>query len=124
MRHDPDGHAWVDPDAQGRDDALSRLAAHRKGLIDAAVAIALSIARDEGSVTSPQVMEVMLRQGLLTQGDDIDRRFLGVVFRHKRWRRVGWSESGSHKRPVPIWELVDRGEFSHEKALPIQGVML
>ena len=98
-----------DPKAeeQGRDRALALLAEYRGALIAIARNLALRIARANGTVTSPQVLEALKAAGYGHLLDEVDPRFMGVVFR-RGWQRVGWLEKesrASHARPVTVWAL-------------------
>ena len=48
-------------------------------------------------------LTLLREEGYGPELDRIDLRFMGAVFR-KGWRRVGWVPTGSHARPVAIWE--------------------
>lgn len=93
-------------EASERDIALRRLADSRGDLIEAAFLVALSIAQAKGSVTSPEVLDVMKKSKHGTTVQNVDRRFMGPVFRRKGWRRTGWSPEGSHCRPVSVWTWI------------------
>lgn len=91
---------------QKRDRALDILRTHRGTLIEAAVAVAVRIATDRGRVTSTEVLAVLRSDPeWRAKVAAADRRFMGPVFRRKMWRRIGWEATGSHARPVAIWEL-------------------
>jgi hypothetical protein len=87
-----------------RDKALDLLEDHRGSLIDAAKSIAVSLARKNGKVTSTEVLEEMRNSWLKDAVSSVDRRFMGAVFR-AGWERVGFTNSGSHRRPVSVWRL-------------------
>jgi hypothetical protein len=92
------------------DESRARLAAlalfdqYRSTLVDAAHDIAIDLAKQQGKVTSPQVLAVLREHPKL--GDvtkSVDRRFMGAVFNRKCWERIGWTSTGSHRRPVSVW---------------------
>ena len=92
-----------------RDEALDSLEAARDELIAVAKSIAYQLAREHGTVTSPQVIAEMKRLGWGDRLAEVDLRFMGVVFR-RGWQRKGWAtgkEGGSHARPVAIWGFPD-----------------
>jgi hypothetical protein len=91
--------------ARARDEALALLLTYRGPLIEAAREIATYIAWRTGRVTSPEVLSVLMRSQWRQVVQGVDRRFMGPVFRDKRWRRIGWEPTGSHGRPVAIWAL-------------------
>jgi hypothetical protein len=63
--------------------------------------IANMLFMQHGRVTSTEVLEVM-REHHPELLEDVDPRFMGCVFR-RGWRRIGYEDSGSHRRPVSIW---------------------
>lgn len=89
-----------------RDAALDTLELSRAELIADAKVHAVRIATETGTVTSTQVLASMRASG---HGDDLDRydrRWMGAVFRRGTgWKRVGWSSTGSHCRPVAVWAV-------------------
>ena len=93
----------VDLEALQRDEALDLLQASRAELIAEARTIADIIHRQNGRVTAVEVLAFM---GELDETKRrlriVDRRFVGVVFR-KGWKRIGYENAGSHKRPVSVW---------------------
>jgi hypothetical protein len=98
----------LDLDAQARDRALDLFDQHRSFLVSVAHAIAEEIAREHGRVSSPEVLSTMKARGYEEALQQVDRRFMGAVFREGRgWRRVGFENKGSHKRPVSIWAPKD-----------------
>jgi hypothetical protein len=98
-----------DPEGAARDLALDRIEWTRPRLVHRGRALALELCERYGRVTSVMVMEALKNQaahdpGLAAEIDGADPRWLGAVFRvGYGWVRVGWSRTGSHKRPVPIW---------------------
>jgi len=92
-------------EAEKRDEALALLETTRANLIAAAKIIATRIARQNGRVTSPEVLK-LLRESPAWAGlvAEVDPRFMGPVFR-KGWTRIGYSSEGSHNRPVAVWAL-------------------
>ena len=99
-------HLSLDREKNKRDVALDLLARTRKELIGAAKQWARYLVRANGRVTSPEVLKSLRDNGWGDHLDQVDRRFMGVVFR-KGWRRIGWTNSGSQARPGPIWEMCD-----------------
>lgn len=87
---------------QKKNEALDLLEATRPIVISAAKTIAYEIAIKNGRVTSTEVLEKLRSNG--HNPDIFDKRFMGAVFR-KGWIRIGYEESGSHKRPVSVWTL-------------------
>lgn len=76
---------------------------HRKVLIAGACLAASRLARQNRFVTSTDVLADMAKSGF--NFGDIDRRFMGAVFIKKLgWKRVGFTNTGSHHRPVSVWE--------------------
>lgn len=94
------GSQWCEE--QKRDEALALLANTRRTLVAEARRVAIVLANQQGTVTSPQVLSAMRKGGWGLDLDSVDARFMGVVFR-KGWIRVGWENRGSHARPVSIW---------------------
>lgn len=95
--------------AQARDAALDLLQRHRSELIRHARAVAINIAWARGEVSSTEVWEELRRRGevdlwLKYAMAAVDPRWMGVVFRHG-WKRLRWTSTGSHKRPVAVWVL-------------------
>jgi len=65
-----------------RDNALDLLEDKRAWLISVATEVAVRLARERGTVASPQVIEEMLKdQETAKRMKGIDRRFMGSVFR-------------------------------------------
>ena len=94
-------------EGQKRDRALDILRAHRGTLIEAAFAVAVRIAHDRGHVSSTDVLAVLDSDPKWRAAvQAADRRFMGSVFRRKCWARIGWEETGSHGRPVAVWQYV------------------
>ena len=88
-----------------RDQVLDRLERIRQQLVDVGIATARQIAQSRGQVTSVDVLEAMRQSpSLATKMEEVDPRWIGAVFR-RGWRRVGWEQTGSHARPVSIWQL-------------------
>ena len=95
--------------AQGeaRDTALNLLEEKRAELISCAMQIAQEIAQQQGTVTSPAVLDRLQKEHPEAVAG-VDRRCMGAVFRRSRgWTRVGWAAQGSHSRPVSVWKLTD-----------------
>lgn len=93
-----------------RDVVLEKVEGAHRGLVQLAGNIARKLAIKNGRVSSPEVWRALwdkaahdeeLRQEL----EKADPRWMGAVFNHYRWHRVGWEANGSHKRPVSVWEL-------------------
>lgn len=91
---------------QQRDAALDLLERTRAELVEKAREVAISLGAS-GDVTSPAVLARMRELGLGEKLDQVDARFMGVVFRGRGWKRVGWlsgaDSPGSHARPVALW---------------------
>lgn len=98
----------LDAESAQRDAALELLNFHRSEIIAAATAVAKTIARANGTVTSTEVLHV-LRQDpeWAEEVKSKDRRFMGPVFRRKCWVQQGWASTGSHRRRVPKWALTE-----------------
>lgn len=101
--------ARADKETQARDAALDLLEAYRAVLIATAEEIAENIWRKHGEVSASEVW-VHLRERAETDDDLADKldsadpRWMGAVFREDRgWTRLRWENTGSHKRPVPVW---------------------
>ena len=92
---------------EARDAALNTLERPREELIRIGRATATDIAQRNGTVTSIDVTKKMREDTLLRQKmDRVDARWLGAVFRAGSvWKRVGYENTGSHGRPVAIWQL-------------------
>lgn len=75
-------------------------------LIHEAKQAAMRVAQQRGTVTSTQVLDDMRANGLAKQLQGVDLRFMGAVFR-SGWVRVGYTNTGSHKRPVSVWRRCD-----------------
>jgi len=89
-----------------RDEALKWLTEHRRELVDHAFVVAFRIVHERGTVTSTEVLAEMREDERWRERvDAADRRFMGPVFRKKKWTRVGWDTTGSHCRPVARWAL-------------------
>lgn len=95
-------------EVEKRDAALALLEARRAELVRIARLTALEIAREQGSVTSPEVIAALRERGHGHTLDVVDRRFMGVVFR-SGWRAIGRKADGSHARTVPVWEPIEAG---------------
>lgn len=91
----------------GRDDALDNLEAYRGSLCETGREVAVELAKLRGRITSVEVFAEMRARGYDAALDSVDPRWMGVVFRECIWQRRGWEQTGSHRRPVAIWELVD-----------------
>lgn len=89
-----------------RDRALRLHEEKRDALVSLAYCIAVKLAKQHGTVTAPQVFaELAQDPRAVEMMAGKDPRWMGAVFRKgKGWRRVGWTEGGSHGRPVAIWE--------------------
>lgn len=97
-------------ESQARDEAIEKVGASCSDLVRMANEIARKIAKKEGRVSSPQVWKVLWERaahddGLRRELEDSDPRWMGAVFHHRQWHRLGWEAAGSHKRPVSIWQL-------------------
>ena len=92
-------------EAQKREAALDLLEEHRSEVIELARGVARSMALRDGFVTATGVLQEMRAQGYGPMLDDVDRRFMGCVFRGKAWEQTGWAQTGSHKRRQPVWRL-------------------
>lgn len=90
-----------------RDAALGNLAAYRGDLCETGREIAIELAQQRGRITSVEVFAEMRARGYDEALDAVDPRWMGVVFKEDIWRRQGWEQTGSHKRPVAIWGLID-----------------
>jgi hypothetical protein len=87
-----------------RDRALNLLEATRGDILDAARQAAMDLIILNGRVTAPEVFTLMRERGFEEVLSRVDPRFMGAVFREGQgWRRVGWENKGSHRRPVSIW---------------------
>lgn len=92
--------------AQERERNLDLFETHRANELAVARAVAHHLAIKTGRTTSPEVLTEMRRLGYgnLLEGKDL--RFMGAVFRSGDvWKKLGYSDTGSHRRPVPIWGL-------------------
>lgn len=88
---------------------LDTLEGCRAEIIREAKSCAEEFAKKFGRVTSPEVLSFLKVQPFFQRYgiDDVDPRFMGCVFRdRKKWKRIGYENSGSHHRPVSIWKLV------------------
>jgi hypothetical protein len=94
-------------ETKGRDAALDVLADKRADLIEIARDVAIRLARRRHRVTSVEVFAALRAQGYDKSLDAADPRWMGVVFREPIWERQGFETTGSHRRPVAIWKLVD-----------------
>lgn len=90
-----------------RDEALDNLEAYRGALCEIGREVAIEVAQQRGRVTSVEVFSEMRARGYDEAMDSVDPRWMGVVFRESVWKRRGWEQTGSHRRPVAIWDLVD-----------------
>jgi hypothetical protein len=90
-------------ETQKKDEALNSLARTREQLITEAKAVAREIALTQGKVTSTEVLDVLRKSGL-NGLNEVDPRFMGVVFR-EGWVKTGYVNNGSHRRPVSVWKL-------------------
>lgn len=61
------------------------------------------ILRRKGTVTSVDVLARMRSAGINLSGHD--PRWIGHVFRDDRLKRLWFSHSGSHGRPVSVWGI-------------------
>lgn len=86
-----------------RDVALALLEDYREDKIEMCYQIARRIAREEGKVSSTDVLLFVKKNDLLNGSD---ARLLGPVFRRAGWKAIGWENSGSHGRPVKVWTWV------------------
>lgn len=93
-------------EAAKRDAALDALAQHRASAVALARGVALGLAEKHGRVTSVEVLRELRTLGHGAILDQIDARFVGVVFR-EGWERIGYEPTGSHKRPVSVWRRVE-----------------
>ncbi len=85
-----------------RDQAIEAVQSGSEGWVESAKALAVSIARERGVVSSDEVWEQMEAPA------NADPRIMGAVFRHGSWRRVGFKQSARpccHQRPIAVWEL-------------------
>lgn len=89
---------------QKRDEALDLFDTFRAGLVAEARDVAVRIARKNGRVTSPEVIECMTDRFPDSMAKH-DRRFMGAVFRGPTWERIGFINAGYHCRPVSVWKL-------------------
>jgi len=96
-----------DIETAGRDAALDNLEAHRGSLCETGREIAIELTKLRGRITSVEVFSEMRARGYDEDLNAVDPRWIGVIFREKIWRRRGWEQTGSHRRPVAIWELED-----------------
>lgn len=87
-----------------RDRALDLFEENRRELLSAARKCANELYSLNGRVTAPEVFASLRAGGWGDALDQVDPRFMGGVFREGTgWRRVGWENEGSHRRPVSIW---------------------
>lgn len=75
----------------------------REQLIAKAKKIAVKCAAKNGKVSSTDIWAVFQQTKVNTGGND--PRWMGAVFDKKTWVKTGYEFSGSHGRPVAIWEL-------------------
>ena len=98
----------LDPEAAERDRVLDRFEWTRVSLVAHAREIARDICAEKGTVTSTEVMAMLRAVAKIDPGLarelEADPRWMGAVFRGEGWTRVGWTPSGSHKRPVAVWK--------------------
>lgn len=95
-----------DPEKErvARDRALNLFERTRQELLAVARVIALEIFQVRGRVTAPEVFGLLKDRGFEEALGQVDPRFMGAVFREgSGWRRIGWENKGSHRRPVSIW---------------------
>lgn len=90
-----------------RDEALDNLAAYRGALCETGREVAVELCKQRGRITSVEVFAEMRARGYDEALNSADPRWMGVVFREEIWERQGWEQTGSHRRPVAIWRLVD-----------------
>ena len=94
---------------EAREQVLDTLERCRARLVAEARAVACSLARSRGEVTSPEVLAEMRLLGFGADLARVDARFMGPVFRGPEWERVRWlsgpESPGSHARPVAVWRL-------------------
>tara|TARA_R110002049_G_scaffold217647_4_gene389073 strand:- start:1799 stop:2248 length:450 start_codon:yes stop_codon:yes gene_type:complete len=89
-----------------RDRVLKAIRQANRELTNHAFDVAARISRESGIVTSTKVLaELRADPEWRDQVAEKDARFMGVVFRRTCWTRVGFSQCGSHGRPVSIWRL-------------------
>lgn len=74
----------------------------RRAQVALAKESALRLAREHGTVTSPDVVADLKSRGQWFTG--LDPRLMGAVFQ-RGWVRVGMVRGGSHGRPVALWEM-------------------
>lgn len=92
------------PEAEKRNGILDTLASTRANLVKLATEVAKKLACANGTVTSVQVFAKLEEMNVDIRS--MDKRWMGAVFRADRgWKRVGWDPSGSHSRPVAVWEI-------------------
>jgi hypothetical protein len=91
-------------ESRKKDEALDHFDHTATWLVEKAKTIALRLSEKQGTVTSPEVLQILEREvpGLLGR----DPRFMGAVFR-SGWERVGFVASGSHRRMVSLWRRLD-----------------
>lgn len=88
-----------------RDEVLDQLELWRAPLITVAKIVACELEQKNGRVTSPEVIRELKLRGYEAQLEEVDKRFMGAVFRKTdNWERVGWEPIGSHARPVSVWK--------------------
>lgn len=93
-------------EAKKRDQALDLFEQHRADLLEYAKVVAVRLAMNNGTVTSPEVVDELYESGWAYILDHIDHRFMGGVFRSGTgWERVGFKNLGSHKQPISVWKL-------------------
>ncbi len=91
--------------AEARDEVLNELSRSRAELIAAGTEAAFSIWRQNGSVTSVEVM-AQLRENpaLALMLKACDPRWIGnVLLPSKGWKKLGYVAKGSRGRPIPEW---------------------
>lgn len=84
-----------------KEQALNTFEVTRKSLIQRGKEIANELYAKNGSVTSPQVVDRLEKENF-PGINQVDRRFMGAVFR-KGWERVGFVAEGSHSQPISKW---------------------
>lgn len=70
-------------------------------LIEIATKYLWALLRRNGTATSVEVLARMRSAGIDLSGHD--PRWIGHVFRDDRLKRLWYSHSGSHGRPVSVW---------------------
>lgn len=99
----------LDFEGAERDASLALLRKYRANLISRGKVIARELAKKNGEVTSPEVLEI-LKQESPNEVAAVDARFMGPVFVSDEWERIRFANKGSHKQPISVWRL--RSEVS------------